>query len=112
MAKLSEEGIMHSVKWVYLCEFFSIMSPGIGRIAYASLLLGLLPPIKWRSRMLWSLIWIQFIVDIATVIISFSQCRPISKFWNNSIPGSCWPPKVQQNTGYFQGGERLFDILF
>ncbi|KAF3896979.1 Integral membrane protein [Trichophyton interdigitale] len=103
MAKLSEEGIMHSVKWVYLCEFFSIMSPGIGRIAYASLLLGLLPPIKWRSRMLWSLIWIQFIVDIATVIISFSQCRPISKFWNNSIPGSCWPPKVQQNTGYFQG---------
>ncbi|KAK2831911.1 hypothetical protein FQN49_007042, partial [Arthroderma sp. PD_2] len=103
MAALSGEQIMHSVKWVYLCEFFSIMSPGIGRIAYASLLLSLLPPIRWRSRVLWSLIWIQFVVDIATVIISFAQCRPISKFWNNSIPGSCWAPTVQQNTGYFQG---------
>ncbi|KAM5441452.1 hypothetical protein MferCBS31731_003523 [Microsporum ferrugineum] len=101
--ELSKEQIMYTVKWVYLCEFFSIMSPGVSRIAYASLLLGLLPPIQWRSRLLWTLIWIQFVVDIGTVIISFVQCRPIYKFWDPSVPGHCWPPTVQQYVGYFQG---------
>ncbi|KAL4942941.1 hypothetical protein BDV06DRAFT_221700 [Aspergillus oleicola] len=70
---LSDEQVMHSVKWVYLCEFFSILSPCVGRIAYASLLLSLLPPIPWRSRLLWTIIWIQIVVDCGTVIIRFAQ---------------------------------------
>lgn len=93
------------MKWVYLCEFFSIMPPGVSRIAYASLLLGILPPIKWRSRMLWTLIWIQFVVDVGTVIISFVQCRPINKFWDAGVPGHCWAPTVQQYVGFFQGSK-------
>ncbi|KAG8208466.1 Integral membrane protein [Trichophyton interdigitale] len=103
IAELSKEQINYTVKWVYLCEFFSIMSPGVSRIAYASLLLGILPPIKWRSRMLWTLIWIQFVVDVGTVIISFVQCRPINKFWDAGVPGHCWAPTVQQYVGFFQG---------
>jgi hypothetical protein len=103
METLSTTKIMDSVKWVFLCEVFSILSPGFGRIAYAVLLLGLLPPIPWRSRFLWTIIYIQFVVDCLTVIISFSQCTPISKFWDKSISGNCWPATVQQNTGFFQG---------
>lgn len=103
MAELSPDQVMYSVKWVFLCEFFSILSPGIGRIAYAVLLLDLVPPIRWRTRFLWSIIFIQFIVDILTIIISFSQCRPLKKFWDHSVPGSCWPATVQQDTGFFQG---------
>lgn len=100
---LSEEQIMYTIKYVYLCEFFSIMSPGFGRISFAFLLLGLIPPQKWRRRFLWTIISIQFVVDVGTVIISFSQCRPITGFWDPSVAANCWPPKVQQYTGYFQG---------
>ncbi|KAL4887397.1 hypothetical protein BJY04DRAFT_212434 [Aspergillus karnatakaensis] len=32
----------------------------------------------------------------------FTQCRPLRKYWDPSVPGSCWPPEVQQSTGYFQ----------
>ncbi|RAL11831.1 uncharacterized protein BO97DRAFT_453454 [Aspergillus homomorphus CBS 101889] len=103
MAALSHERIMYSVKWVYLCEFFSILSPGIGRIAYASLLMSLVPPVRWRTRLLWSIIWIQFAVDIATIAVSFSQCSPMRKFWDSRVPGSCWPATVQRDMGYFQG---------
>ncbi|KAL4869524.1 hypothetical protein BDV12DRAFT_196154 [Aspergillus spectabilis] len=102
LGALSDKQIMYAVKWVYLCEFFSILSPCVGRIAYASLLLSLLPPIPWRSRLLWSIIWIQVVVDCGTVIISFAQCRPMRKYWEPRVPGSCWSPDVQQSTGYFQ----------
>ncbi|EFQ97744.1 integral membrane protein [Nannizzia gypsea CBS 118893] len=103
MTELSKEQIMYTVKWVFLCEFFSIMSPCVSRIAYASLLLSILPPMKWRSKVLWALIWIQFVVDVVCVVISFSQCQPLNKFWDRSVPGNCWSPVVQQNIGFFQG---------
>ncbi|KAM0814059.1 putative Integral membrane protein [Seiridium cardinale] len=97
------EAIMYTVKYVFLCEFFSIMSPGFGRISFAFLLLALVPPNKTRRRFLWSIIIIQFIVDVGTVVISFSQCRPIEGFWDHSIDAGCWPPYVQQYTGFVQG---------
>lgn len=100
---LSDYQIENSVKWIYLCEFFSIMSPCFGRISYAFLLLNIIPPKKWRKRFLWSIIVIQFVVDVGTVIISFSQCQPIQRFWDSSVDGSCWDPKIQEYTGFFQG---------
>ncbi|CAJ2504619.1 Uu.00g120130.m01.CDS01, partial [Anthostomella pinea] len=97
------ERVMHTIKWVYLCEFFSIMCPGFGRISYAFLLLSITPPTKARRRSLWAVIGIQFVVDVGTVCISFSQCRPIEGFWDKSLQADCWDPTVQQYTGYFQG---------
>ncbi|PLB51569.1 integral membrane protein [Aspergillus steynii IBT 23096] len=100
--ELYADQIMYSIKWVYICEFFSILSPCIGRIAYAFLLLSLVPPIPWRSRLLWSIICLQFVIDCGTVVVSFAQCTPMRRYWDHSVPGSCWPPNVQRNTGYFQ----------
>ncbi|PQE28129.1 integral membrane protein [Rutstroemia sp. NJR-2017a BBW] len=109
---LSPDEITNSIKWIYLCEFFSIMSPGFGRISFAFLLLGLIPPTKWRQRYLWSIITCQFIVDVVTVIISFSQCRPMRGFWDSNVHAHCWLPSVQQRTGYFQGSVcSLVDML-
>jgi hypothetical protein len=79
------------------------MAPCFGRISYAILLLQLVPPSKWPKRFLWSIILIQFLVDLGTVIVSFSQCQPIYEFWGTNTKEHCWDPKVQQYTGYFQG---------
>lgn len=95
--------IMYTVKWVYLCEFFSIMCPGFGRISFAFLLLSIIPPTRWRKIFLWSVIGAQFVVDVGTVIISFSQCRPIEGFWDKGVNADCWEPYVQQYTGFAQG---------
>jgi hypothetical protein len=97
------ERIMYTVKWVYLCEFFSIMCPGFGRISFAFLLLSIIPPTTGRKVFLWSVIGAQFVVDVGTVIISFAQCRPIEGYWDKSLNADCWPPHIQQYTGFFQG---------
>jgi hypothetical protein len=55
------------------------------------------------KRFLWTIISIQFVVDLGTVIVSFSQCQPIYEFWGPNTKEHCWDPKVQQYTGYFQG---------
>lgn len=100
------EQIHNTVKWMFLSEIFAIMSPGFGRISFAFLLLGLLPPSRPRAvrpKLLWSLIAIQFVVDMAAVIISMVQCRPIAGFWDRNIEAGCWDPRVQQYAGFVQG---------
>lgn len=108
MEDLNAYQITFSVKYVYLCEFFSIMSPCFGRISFAFLLMQLVPPTKWPNRFLWTVVWLQFLVDVATVIVSFAQCQPISAFWEPDPQKYCWSPKVQQYTGFFQGCMFMF----
>ncbi|KAF2438305.1 hypothetical protein P171DRAFT_504428 [Karstenula rhodostoma CBS 690.94] len=100
---LNPDQISNSVKYIYICEFFSIMSPCFGRISYAILLLQLIPTAKTQRRFLWTVIGIQFVVDVSTVIISFTQCRPVSAYWGPNAKQYCWDPVVQQYTGFFQG---------
>lgn len=100
---LEPEQISMSIKYVYLCEFFSIMAPCFGRISYAFLLLQLVPPSKWPKRCLWFVIGLQFVVDVGTVVVSSAQCQPIYEFWGPNPKAHCWNSKVQQHTGYFQG---------
>ncbi|KAI1455341.1 hypothetical protein F4805DRAFT_476876 [Annulohypoxylon moriforme] len=93
---------MYAIKWVYLSEFFSILSSGFGRISFAFLLLGLMPPKKIQRRFLWAIICVQFVVDIGTVIIGLAQCQPLNGYWDPNVGASCWPRAVQQYAGYFQ----------
>ncbi|KAI0117177.1 hypothetical protein F4814DRAFT_448182 [Daldinia grandis] len=79
------------------------MGAGFCRISYAILLLSITPPSKRPRMFLWTIIGIQFVFDVGAVIISYTQCHPIEAFWNASIDGHCWPPYVQQYTGFFQG---------
>ncbi|KAI0205106.1 integral membrane protein [Astrocystis sublimbata] len=94
---------MYTIKYVYLCEAFATLSPGFGRISYGFLLLALVPPTTLRRRFLWAIIGIQFVVDVATIAVSFAQCNPINGFWDKSIEADCWPTYVQEYGGYIQG---------
>ncbi|KAI0096316.1 hypothetical protein F4776DRAFT_651703 [Hypoxylon sp. NC0597] len=106
------DSTMYTIKWVYLCEFFGILSPGFGRISYAFLLLGLTPPSKTQQRFLWAIIWVQLIVDIGIIIISFAQCQPLYGYWDSNAEANCWPPHVQLYAGYFQGSVcSLVDLI-
>ncbi|KAM3554240.1 hypothetical protein MY1884_006232 [Beauveria asiatica] len=95
--------IAMTIKYVYLCEFFSIMCPCFGRISFALMLLSLTPPTVTRRGLLWTVIITAFIIDVGTLIISFSQCRPIAAFWDGRENPDCWPKEVQRDAGFFQG---------
>lgn len=90
-------------KWIYLSQGPAILSPGFGRISFAFLLLSLTPPSKARRKLLWGVICTQFIADVGTIIIIYTQCRPVQGLWDESIERDCWPRNAQIYTGYFQG---------
>lgn len=102
---LNPENISNSLKWALFAELFGVMSPCIGRISFALLLLNILPPGVRRRRFLWTIIGCQFVVDVVCVTIAYCQCKPLEKWWRPQIEGTCWPQEVQEYIGFFQGCE-------
>ena len=107
MATLQDEPlrIIFSIKWAFLAEGPAIFAGGFARISYAILLLGITPPTKTRRIFLWSIMGFQFAADLAAVIVTYSQCRPLVAYWDPRVKGDCWPPTYQQYIGFTQGCE-------
>lgn len=102
------EDIANAIKWVYLSEGPAIMAAGFARISFAILLLTITPPNKSGRRFLWAIMVIQLVFDLAAVIVTYAQCTPVAKYWNQANPlveGTCWDATIQQYTGYVQGCE-------
>ncbi|KAI8965446.1 hypothetical protein F5Y11DRAFT_344606 [Daldinia sp. FL1419] len=94
---------VHSIKWMYICEFFAIFGPLFGRISFALLLSSIIPPSRPTRIFLWALIGIHTVTDVATIIICLAQCQPFSGYWDKSIVSYCWPVTIQQSMAYIQG---------
>jgi hypothetical protein len=52
-------------------------------------LIKLEPPSIWVRSSLWTLFAINIIFGIAGTLVAVLNCRPIPKFWDRTIPGSC-----------------------
>ena len=85
---------------------FSIMSLCFGKISICMSLLRILQGASWRKLKLtlYVTIIVVSIVNSAVTIMTLVQCRPITKIWNPSIPGSCLNIDVQKDLAYLQGG--------
>ncbi|KAI8627289.1 integral membrane protein [Xylariaceae sp. FL1651] len=99
----SPQSIIFAIKWAFLAEGPAIIASGFARISFAILLLAITPPAKGKRTFLWSIIAIQFAADLAAVIVTYSQCRPLMAYWDPRVKGVCWPPTYQQYTGFTQG---------
>jgi len=49
------------------------------------------------------MIFLQFAVDIIVCSVEYAQCTPISKVWDSTIPGSCWPSHIYQDLRFLHG---------
>lgn len=49
------------------------------------------------------------VINLATAITIFTQCPDVASLWDpDTHPNDqCWSPKVQEYTGFFQGGVYL-----
>ncbi|KAJ2983210.1 hypothetical protein NUW58_g6289 [Xylaria curta] len=97
------QSIVYSIKWAFLAEGPAILASGFARISFAILLLSITPPARGKRTFLWSIIALQFIADIAAVIVTYAQCQPLEAYWDPRVPGNCWMPTIQQYTGFTQG---------
>ena len=50
---------------------------------------------------------INFAGNLLAVVSETANCTPTAKNWNPSLPGSCWPRKENEISGYTSTGSSL-----
>ncbi|KAJ8132202.1 hypothetical protein O1611_g1425 [Lasiodiplodia mahajangana] len=108
---LEETQRVNAVYMIWLSVPFSPGSAAAGKISIALLLRRLTNRNRWQEAALWVLISLLIIVNLILIIITFSQCTPVTFLWNrvgSGFRGTCWSPAIQQDYGYFQGAFSAF----
>lgn len=100
-----EERLQLVAKLSWVSQPFCIMALGTGKISVALLLLRfLLPSQKWLRWSLWFCLITVNLALATAVLLTFLQCSPPSKLWNQKLDGTCWPPTLQTNYSLFASG--------
>lgn len=81
-------------------------------ISIAILVNNLLDPNPLRTRCLYTMVILQVIFALISVIIIFVQCKPTATLWNPSINGECWDPSIFYDFSYWVSAFTTFtDIV-
>lgn len=59
------------------------------KVSFIITLIKLQAPNIWIKSSLWTLLAVNVLFGIAGTLVALLNCRPIPKFWNRTIPGSC-----------------------
>jgi hypothetical protein len=108
---LKPEQIVKAIKYEYLAQPFGVLAPTAARISFAFFLLKFTGPRKLLKWALWSVIWLQFVVNVAVIVQILVQCHHIASLWDPQVKGYCMSPLVQVYFGYVLGGELLSGFL-
>ena len=105
MQYLTSEQRVSAMRYEFLSQPFGITAAAFARISFAVLLLKFCFASKAWNWTVWSIIWMQVVLNTASVFIIFLQCQPIQTLWDSNVVGTCWTPQVQVVAGYTLGGE-------
>ncbi|EXL99009.1 hypothetical protein FOIG_08914 [Fusarium odoratissimum NRRL 54006] len=91
---------------------FNIMAYSLPNAVILILIERLVGKTKTISRrFLRVVVAIQIMLALASVIITFVQCRPTKMLWDQSAQGECWSPHVFNYTSYAVSGFTVFTDL-
>jgi len=95
---------MNAVKYLTLAPNFNILSVGIGKTSIVFFLIRLLSGTESTSRkiVLWVIVLISNMLNIAGVSTVLGFCTPTESIWNPDVPGTCIDPQVQLGIGMAQ----------
>jgi hypothetical protein len=81
-----------------------LISTTLSKISICLFFVGVLRRARQWRFLLAGLIVIMAVINLASALAVYLQCRPLEKVWNPSVAGVCANPSVQANFGYAQGG--------
>ncbi|KAF2874067.1 hypothetical protein BDV95DRAFT_592203 [Massariosphaeria phaeospora] len=93
---------IQAIRWEYIAQPFGTFAAVFGRVSLALLLLSIVGNKVWRKWVLWSLVYLQFVIGTVYVVVTFTQCRPLPRLWDKKVHGNCWNILVQRDVAYFQ----------
>lgn len=67
---------------------------------------------KMVAYLIWTVMFIMSAVNLVTLAIFASQCRPLAKLWNITLPGVCSDHSRILQIGYAQGVVNVLTDLF
>lgn len=81
----------------------SILGAVWSKTAFAITLLRFMD--GWAKKCVWFILVSMNLAMVLSAILTWAQCTPVSKGWNDEIRGSCWPRTVVANYNIFSGGK-------
>ena len=96
--------IVHALSILYPNSMINIWAEMFARISICLFLLRLFSLKKYWRMFMWGLIVFVFATDVASSAVVLPQCKPVAKLYNPLLGGTCWPPDLQVQLAYFNGG--------
>ncbi|KAJ5767788.1 hypothetical protein N7533_000371 [Penicillium manginii] len=110
---LSENDIIQALKWGWINQLLGLFATSFGKMAIVAFLQQIHGP-EHRERVivLWFLAISNLVVNAITVGMVLTQCTPLEKLWDFSVPGACDGLDRNEHIAYFQGSwSALCDLL-
>ncbi|KAK8093326.1 hypothetical protein PG997_000011 [Apiospora hydei] len=90
-------------------QVFGIIGVAAGKISVSALLLGIIrqTELRWQRVYLWT-ITLASAIALSCSILTFSQCSPPKRLWDQRVDGNCINPLVMSGFGTFTGSFNTF----
>ena len=93
------------VKWQYLAEVLTSCSLFFARVSICLFLLRIFGPARYWRRILYCAMAFITLINISSIILVITQCRPLRKNWDPLVHGKCVSSAVLTFVGYYNGGK-------
>lgn len=87
-------------------QVFGIMGVAAGKISVSALLLAIIrqTELRWQRMYIWTItITMASLVALSCSILTFAQCSPPRRLWDQRVDGHCIDPLVMSGFGTFTG---------
>lgn len=84
---------------------FAITAASLSKTSWAVTLLRI--ERGWVRILLWFIIVSMNVLMGLTALFHYVQCSPVARSWDNTLPGTCWPPDVLTDFAIASGGKTL-----
>jgi len=102
VAAHGKERLVLTAYWQIVGYPFNIGAFSFPNISIAILIVAVLDPNPLRATLLYTMVIVQVVVALVSVVLIFLQCTPVTMLWDPFTPnGKCWPPEVFNNFNYF-----------
>ena len=107
IATLTNANVINALRSIWVSIVFCSLSNAVAKLAVCVLLLAVQGPAHQKKSYLLHVVWITNLLTWAvSTTVTFLQCSPVEKLWDNSIPGNCNLLPVAIKLGTFIGGKR------
>ncbi|KAK7978672.1 hypothetical protein PG988_006162 [Apiospora saccharicola] len=92
-------------------QVFGIMGVAAGKISVSALLLAIIrqTEMRWQRVYIWAItITLASVIAVSCSILTFAQCSPPRRLWDQRVDGHCIDPFVMSGFGTFTGSFNMF----